>query len=77
MLKRYFNLPKRCKTHVLGLNRIPEKVLLNNEPQRCTKEDRNCLKIIAFLNKYMIMLFFFLVTKCRRGEWAVWEKVGM
>ena len=60
MLKIYFNLPKHWKTHVLGLNRIPEKVLLNNEPQRCTKEDRNCFKIIASLNKYKIMLFFFL-----------------
>ena len=56
MLKKHFYLPKRGKKRVLGLNRIPEKVLLNYEPQSCKKEDRGCLKIIASLNKYM---FFF------------------
>ena len=56
MLKKHFYLPKRGKKHVLGLNRIPEKVLLNYEPQSCTKEDLDFLKIIASLNKYM---FFF------------------
>ena len=56
MLKKYFYLPKRGKKHVLGLNRIPEKVLLNYEPQSCTKEDLDFLQIIASLNKYM---FFF------------------
>ena len=66
MLKRHFYIPKRGKTHVLGLNRIPEKVLLNYEPQRCTREDRDCLKIMASLNKYLC--FFFLeVLKSRMG----------
>ena len=51
MLKKYFYLPKRGKKHVQGLNRIPEKVLLNYEPQSCTKEDLDFLQIIASLNK--------------------------
>ena len=57
MLKKYFYLPKRGKKHVLGLNRIPEKVLLNYEPQSCTKEDLDFLQIIASLNKYMFFFF--------------------
>ena len=57
MLKIFFNFPEHWKTHLLGLNRIPEKGLLNNEPQRCTKEDRNCFKIIASLNKYIYFSF--------------------
>ena len=57
MLKRHFYLPKRGKKHVLGLNRIPEKVLLNYEPQRCTKEDHDCLNITVSLNKNMSFFF--------------------
>ena len=67
MLKRHFYLPKRRKTHVLGLNRIPEKVLMNYEPQRCTKEDRDCLKIMASLNKYKCF-FSHKVLKRRMGS---------